>query len=564
MTLAGSYIRYRTDFLTLAASLQHKASEASKKNGNYFEDFKALCSPSENDIYCQEVMSDQPVSTVKSDSQDPSLQQPITFPTVKNSETSIIPKITSLNTPESRKLKILTSSTEKPSKDEEFQRKVTPQLKGNIISATSEPSDKDKKPLDCVANIIKSSPTIIPGVSENRAQSTSDSESPVIGKAERQSEESSVSDLLRNNSFPIESNDSFEDLATIRKNIQQSRQDLRLFNFDRQNFHPACPLPFCSKELEILNLDDRVGVTNDIKAGIIWNAVEREQVRNYDSSHTNENQTSSILPKMPKPASSRSILELLMLPKCPNSSISTNFLNEQQQQQHESNMYFLDDDAVFVHTIDAVLTHYANDSHKVNPFETWRGAGDKGVVGKDTPGANDDSNDCNVENKVWWKSYYCKEIMGIISDSTSKGSHGTSGKDWKMKRGHKLASCLLSWAKNMQINRRVDFNAVKNLKLLPIPDLSRIERPRPEIEFVAEIMRLLAARWMESSNNTKTNRSSKNKQEGLRTKRKRGRTPLSSNLSPTHAKNRLDQNSESCPNTSVNGKKLKKRKKCKT
>ena len=567
ITLVGSNIRYRSDFLTLTASLQHKASEAIKKNNVCLKDFQSLCSSSENDIYCREVMSDQPASDMNSNPQYLSLQRSVSFPEIKKSETSIISNITSLKTPESEKLKILTSSTDKLIKDEEDQRKVAPDSKSTMKLVTRKPSVEDKKPPENLTNNIKLAHTIISEFSKNRAQSTSTSESPVIGNEKGQSEDLSISDVLKPKSFPIESNDSYEDLVSIRKSIQQSREGLRLFNFDAQNFHPACPLPFCSKELEILNLDDRDGVNNDIRAGIIWNAIEREQVRKYNSSQTSENETSSILPKMPKPASSRSILELLMLPKCPNSLPTTNSPHDDQEEQEddESNMHFLDDDAVLVHTIDAVLSHYANDSHKVNPFETWSGAGDKGAIGKEIPFANNGSKNANAEHNIWWKSYYSKEIMGSMNDSSTKSSHGTSGKDWKMKRGHKLTSCLLSWAKNMQINRRVDFNAVKNLKLLPIPDFNWIERPRPDVEFVAEIMRLLAARWMESSSNaTKTTRSSKNKQEGIRTKRKRGRPPLSSNSSPIYTKNRLNQNSESCPNNGVNAKKLKKRKKCKT
>ena len=143
------------------------------------------------------------------------------------------------------------------------------------------------------------------------------------------------------------------------------------------------------------------------------------------------------------PASSRSILELL-------------------------SDWFDDTDAIIVHNIDAVFGHYASKLNRINPFSSWNGAGDKG----------------NVSIKM-------KKVL------TDKGLvyHGGI----KMKRGHKIAACLLKWARNMQLSHERMYEPHGNCLRFDHEQKLCNEINSHYIYFVSEVMRLMAARWRECS-----------------------------------------------------------------
>jgi hypothetical protein len=222
----------------------------------------------------------------------------------------------------------------------------------------------------------------------------------------------------------------------------------------------AHPLLFTREELKILQLGVESDVTDDIRAGVIWHAIQREQVCQNRKVH--------------KPPSAKAVLTLLLSPKVSqiDENESINFCD------------IYNDDAVIVHAVDVMLSHYEKDTRKINPFEGWAGAWDKGInIGKLNNGAKINS----IES--WWKSYYSAKILGANNTST------------KMTKGQKITACLLHWAKHMQLNDRKrwasmgdkdSYNKESFLSSFP-PQLPS------NIEFVSEVMRLFAARWIEAS-----------------------------------------------------------------
>lgn len=224
----------------------------------------------------------------------------------------------------------------------------------------------------------------------------------------------------------------------------------------------AYPLPYTREELEILLLGSEDGVTNEIRACILWHAIEREQL-----CKSAEGQ---------KPPSSNSILMLLLSP----------IVSKVDESEENNHFDLFDDDAVIVHTIDVVLSHYATNARKINPFESWSGAWDKSIgVGKNLNGSNVNS------IKSSWRTYYSSEILG------SNKHHA------KMTKGHKITACLLKWAKHMQLNNRYRWGANNdNMSSIYDQDSSPLQLPK-YIEFVSEVMRLFVARWVEAGLKTK-------------------------------------------------------------
>ena len=220
-------------------------------------------------------------------------------------------------------------------------------------------------------------------------------------------------------------------------------------------------LPYSENEIEILRLRPETGITDFVRAGIIWKAVEREQ----EPASRKRDRTAPNLP------SSDCILELLLC----------QFFNE-----NNSNT---DDDAIIVHTVDAILYHYAHDSHKINPFSSWSGAGGKGLLR-----TMDQSMTKSRENEIQpsWRSFYEREIIG-----SGQNEKGTSAGSWKMKRGQKITCCLLRWARHMQINNRNRWKDRGGLEQM-LDHCNHQPRLPNDIEFVSETMRLLAARWREA------------------------------------------------------------------
>lgn len=227
-------------------------------------------------------------------------------------------------------------------------------------------------------------------------------------------------------------------------------------NCDRKNIMQAHSLPFTREELKILTLGPSDGVTDEIRAGIIWHAIKREQLRTK---------------KMRRgPPNASSILQLLLQ--------APSICNIEEVRNSKNCMELFDDDAIIVHVLDVVLSHYSKDLRKINPFESWSGAWNLSIgVGKSS---NQDT--------TWWRSYYQSEVLGSTRNNV------------KMNKGQKITTCLLYWAKHMQLNERKRWS--KPIEVNGVGMGNPVELPN-DVEFVAEIMRLLVARWYEAS--TKSN-----------------------------------------------------------
>jgi len=151
--------------------------------------------------------------------------------------------------------------------------------------------------------------------------------------------------------------------------------------------------------------------------------------------------------------------------------------------------FFTDDDAVIIHAVDAVIYHYSTDFHKVDPF------------------------DFTVTNPA-------KVEQTSLSLHSQKYYKATVINSTKMKIGHKIASSLLTWASHMHLNsrsRQQQFNL--DTEEIVLSD---------DIEFVGEILRLVAARWREASyaqddSSDKSEESKRRNKRKVRSKGRRGR-----------------------------------------
>jgi hypothetical protein len=158
-------------------------------------------------------------------------------------------------------------------------------------------------------------------------------------------------------------------------------------------------------------------------------------------------------------------------------------------------------DAAILHSLDAVLGHYAPNLNRINPFSSWSGACDKGNIIKDY-GSDP------------WVDFYLTKILKVEAVQTDEGPVYKGGV--KMKRGHKIAACLLRWARNMQLsfndefdkrdrypvnNTRdcaMSFDHEQQLNDLPGTSAAKVSyQERHYIYFVSEVMRLMVARWRE-------------------------------------------------------------------
>ena len=273
----------------------------------------------------------------------------------------------------------------------------------------------------------------------------------------------------------------------------------------RWKFKSALPLYFTAKEKEILQMDTDA-IPNDVLAGIIWFAVERE--------HTKPAETGSLLP-VSVPPSSRAILELLLrLSFSGSDDMQTKLYeiihslegSESENDTSSDEMRFNDIDAVISHKVDAVLSHYySSKQKKINPFKSWSGAGDKGknIEEAGVGEAGTSPSTSNPDSQFSWAHYYLTNVLNMSYDEVDGKKVYRGGS--KMKRGTKIAACLLKWARRMQL--RPDFEAVMNHKLCNEGDLkfekdTNIQQDTPitngYIFVVAEVMRLLAARWRET------------------------------------------------------------------
>lgn len=136
-----------------------------------------------------------------------------------------------------------------------------------------------------------------------------------------------------------------------------------------------------------------------------------------------------------------------------------------------------------LHCLDVVLATYCSKLNKVNPFTSWSGAGDKG---------KEFINDGTTS----WLDYYSQTILKMKPQSNGSGWRGGS----KMKRGHKITSSLLRWARSMQTN--YDYEASSSYGNITSSEFQYIY-------FVSEVMRLMAARFREAGSRATYTRNKK-------------------------------------------------------
>ena len=193
-------------------------------------------------------------------------------------------------------------------------------------------------------------------------------------------------------------------------------------------------------------------------------------------------------------ASSRSILELLLRQSLDSSNVLHKKLytliqcldeaaEEPQADSVALKTQLSDCDAMMIHCLDVVLATYCAKLNRVNPFTSWSGAGDKG---------KEFINDGTTNT---WVDYYSQTVLKMKPQTNGSGWRGGS----KMKRGHKITSSLLRWARFMQSSscNTNDFRY---------------------IYFVSEVMRLMAARFREAgSRATRISTPRNKKQESIST-----------------------------------------------
>ena len=149
----------------------------------------------------------------------------------------------------------------------------------------------------------------------------------------------------------------------------------------------------------------------------------------------------------------------------------------------------LDDcDAMILHCIDVVLATYCTKLNKVNPFTSWSGAGDKG---------KDFINDGTTNT---WVDYYSQTILKMKPQTHGSGWRGGS----KMKRGHKITSSLLRWARSKNFDYKTSSSCSNTNDF-------------QYIYFVSEVMRLMAARFREAGSRATRINTPRNKKQGSST-----------------------------------------------
>lgn len=190
-------------------------------------------------------------------------------------------------------------------------------------------------------------------------------------------------------------------------------------------------LPYTREEKQILASSD---TPNDIRAGIIWYSIEREQ------------NTGPVL--------STKILSRLF---------SSRIRGDSTMPPRYKNTFFTDDDAVIIHAVDAVVYHYSTDIHKVDPFDLSQFSHDSAKV---------EHSSLPPHSQKYYKAT-------VINSA-------------KMKIGHKIASSLLTWASHMHLNSRC---RERHFNLDDTEEIALSD----DIEFVGEVLRLIAARWREAS-----------------------------------------------------------------
>ena len=208
-------------------------------------------------------------------------------------------------------------------------------------------------------------------------------------------------------------------------------------------------LPFTREEFTILNSDD---ASNDIKSAVIWHAVEREQVLSVDQQKTTR-----------KPPSSAMLVTRLFRSKVFGDEVPSTLRKKS---------FISDDDAVIIHAIDALFIHYMQDANKIDPF-------DFSECYLNLASVENTSLPINVQK-------YFKTFIAESSNTSCK-----------LRVGHKITSSLLTWASHMHLNSRNRLESRCQLAQT-MDDVDSMELPS-FLEFMSDIMRLLAARWREAA-----------------------------------------------------------------
>lgn len=277
-------------------------------------------------------------------------------------------------------------------------------------------------------------------------------------------------------------------------------------NDTKWKYQSAQPLYFTDLEKTILGGSDET-IPFDVMGGVIWVAVEREQKHVTAKGESNS---------LDAPASSRAILELLLRQSLTSYDVLDRKIYDMIHCLEDNESYIIDNqvvfnesDAIVFHNVDAVLSHYASQSKRISPFATWSGAGDKGNISKDSSAGSLSASD----DDAFWRDFYLTNVLQMERVKTNGGKVYQGG--IKMRRGHKMAACLLKWARHMQLNSvrceiagfdvdscRRDISLTFDHEREMCGELHMGETKEPRLNahvyFVAEVMRLLAARWREA------------------------------------------------------------------
>ena len=206
-------------------------------------------------------------------------------------------------------------------------------------------------------------------------------------------------------------------------------------------------LAYTRQEYEILA---DTSISNDIRASVVWHAVVREQIVDKDLQCTNK-----------VPASS-TILERLYDSTYFGDEVSS-FLTQKR--------FLADDDAVIIHGVDAMFHHYMNDSNKIDVFKCSNFSADASSI---------DTTSLPYNCRQYYKST-------IAEDASST---------FKLRIGQKIASSLLTWVRHMHLNSHRRIHQPDQVDKMLGTSVCGLNS---DIEFLSDIMRLLAARWREAS-----------------------------------------------------------------
>lgn len=203
-------------------------------------------------------------------------------------------------------------------------------------------------------------------------------------------------------------------------------------------------LAYTREDFQILKSSQ---VSNDIRAAVIWRAIEREQSGGGSEV---------------APPSSSIITARLYNSKVFGDAATSTLL-------HKS--FIADDDAMMIHSTDAILSHYMKDLNKIDPFETSRFSMDVNLALTNT----------TLPENV--RKYFKVDIL----DSMQL---------FKMKFGQKITSSLLTSASHMHLNSRCRLSSNRTFAEDIDDDSDNVELSS-DIEFIGDVMRLLASKWRE-------------------------------------------------------------------